>query len=46
MQHHIEASESKVIHRATWIARQQRQFDRYAPPLPAPECVSIDAAQY
>ncbi|WP_310483487.1 YgjP-like metallopeptidase domain-containing protein, partial [Chamaesiphon sp. VAR_48_metabat_403] len=33
----IESIEAKIIHRAAWIARQQRQFDRYAPPLPAPE---------
>jgi predicted metal-dependent hydrolase len=42
----IESIESKVIRRATWIARQQRQFDRYAPPLPAPECVSGEGYRY
>ncbi len=42
----IESIESKVIHRAAWIARQQRQFDRYAPPLPAPECVSGEGYRY
>jgi predicted metal-dependent hydrolase len=42
----IESIESKVIHRAAWIARQQRQFDRYAPPLPAPEFVSGEGYRY
>jgi predicted metal-dependent hydrolase len=42
----IESIESKVIHRAAWIAKQQRQFDRYAPPLPAPECVSGEGYRY
>jgi predicted metal-dependent hydrolase len=42
----IESIESKVIHRAAWIARQQRQFDRYALPLPAPECVSGEGYRY
>ena len=42
----IESIESKIIHRAAWIARQQRQFDRYAPPLPAPECVSGEGYRY
>jgi predicted metal-dependent hydrolase len=42
----IESIESKVIHRAAWIARQQRQFDRYAPPLPAPECISGEGYRY
>jgi predicted metal-dependent hydrolase len=42
----IESIESKVIHRATWIAKQQRQFDRYAPALPAPECVSGEGYRY
>jgi hypothetical protein len=28
-----ESIESKVIHRAAWIARQQRQFAKYAPPI-------------
>jgi predicted metal-dependent hydrolase len=42
----IEAIESKIIHRATWIAKQQRQFAKYAPPLPAPECVSGEGYRY
>jgi predicted metal-dependent hydrolase len=42
----IESIESKVIHRAAWIARQQRQFSKYAPPLPAPECVSGEGYRY
>jgi predicted metal-dependent hydrolase len=42
----IESIESKVIHRAAWIAKQQRQFDRYAPPLPAPEFVTGEGYRY
>jgi predicted metal-dependent hydrolase len=42
----IESIESKVIHRATWIARQQRQFAKYAPPLPTSECVSGEGYRY
>ena len=42
----IESIESKVIHRAAWIAKQQRQFAKYAPPLPAPECVSGEGYRY
>jgi predicted metal-dependent hydrolase len=42
----IESIESKVIHRAAWIARQQRQFDRYAPALPIPEYVSGEGYRY
>jgi predicted metal-dependent hydrolase len=42
----IESIESKVIHRAAWIARQQHNFDRYALPLPAPECVSGEGYRY
>ncbi len=42
----LESIESKVIHRAAWIARQQRQFAKYAPPLPAPECVSGEGYRY
>jgi predicted metal-dependent hydrolase len=42
----IESIESKVIHRAAWITRQQRQFAKYAPPLPAPECVSGEGYRY
>jgi predicted metal-dependent hydrolase len=42
----IESIESKIIHRAAWIARQQRQFAKYAPPLSAPECVSGEGYRY
>jgi predicted metal-dependent hydrolase len=42
----LESIASKVIHRATWIAKQQRQFAKYAPPLPAPECVSGEGYRY
>jgi predicted metal-dependent hydrolase len=42
----LESIESKVIHRADWIAKQQRQFAKYAPPLPAPECVSGEGYRY
>jgi predicted metal-dependent hydrolase len=42
----IESIESKILHRAAWIAKQQRQFDRYAPPLPTPECVSGEGYRY
>jgi predicted metal-dependent hydrolase len=42
----IESIESKIIRRAAWIARQQRQFAKYAPPLPAPECVSGEGYRY
>jgi predicted metal-dependent hydrolase len=42
----LESIESKVIHRAAWIARQQHKFDRYATPLPAPECVSGEGYRY
>jgi predicted metal-dependent hydrolase len=42
----IESIESKVIHRAAWIAKQQRGFDRYAPPLPAAECISGEGYRY
>ena len=42
----LESIESKIIHRATWIARQQRQFAQYAPLLPAPECVSGEGYRY
>jgi predicted metal-dependent hydrolase len=41
-----ESIEAKVIHRAAWIAKQQYQFDRYALPLPAPECVSGEGYRY
>jgi predicted metal-dependent hydrolase len=42
----IESIEAKIIHRATWIAKQQRQFTQYAPALPAPECVSGEGYRY
>jgi predicted metal-dependent hydrolase len=42
----IEVVESKVIHRAAWITRQQRQFSKYALPLPAPECISGEGYRY
>jgi predicted metal-dependent hydrolase len=42
----LESIESKVIHRAAWITKQQRQFAKYAPPLPAPECVSGEGYRY
>ncbi|AFY91772.1 M48 family metallopeptidase [Chamaesiphon minutus] len=42
----LQSIESKVIHRAAWIAKQQRQFTKYAPPLPAPECVSGEGYRY
>jgi predicted metal-dependent hydrolase len=42
----IESIESKAIHRAAWIARQQRQFAKYAPSLPAPACVSGEGYRY
>jgi predicted metal-dependent hydrolase len=41
-----ESIESKIIHRAAWIAKQQRQFAKYAPPLPASECVSGEGYRY
>ncbi|WP_310487088.1 SprT family zinc-dependent metalloprotease [Chamaesiphon sp. VAR_69_metabat_338] len=42
----IESIEAKVIHRAAWIAKQQRQFTKYAPSLPAPECVAGEGYRY
>jgi predicted metal-dependent hydrolase len=42
----IEAISAKVSHRACWIAKQQRQFDRYAPLLPAPEYISGEGYRY
>lgn len=42
----IESIESKIVRRAAWIAKQQRQFAKYAPPLPAPECVSGEGYRY
>jgi predicted metal-dependent hydrolase len=38
--------EARVGHRAAWITKQQRQFSRYAPPLPASECISGKAYRY
>lgn len=37
---------ARVGHRAAWITKQQRQFSRYAPPLPASECVSGKGYRY
>jgi predicted metal-dependent hydrolase len=42
----LKSIESKIIHRAAWIAKQQRQFDLYAQPLPAPECISGEGYRY
>ncbi len=42
----LPAIAKKVSNRAVWIAKQQRQFDRYAPPLPAIECVSGKSYRY
>ena len=42
----LASIESKVIRRAAWIAKQQRQFAKYAPPLPVPECVSGEGYRY
>ncbi|MGB3239138.1 MAG: SprT family zinc-dependent metalloprotease [Geitlerinemataceae cyanobacterium] len=42
----IEAIETKVSHRASWIAKQQRQFAQYAPQLPAPEYISGEGYRY
>jgi predicted metal-dependent hydrolase len=42
----LQSIESKIIHRAAWITKQQRQFTKYAPPLPAPECVSGEGYRY
>lgn len=42
----IESIEAKIVRRATWIARQQRQFAKYAPTLPAPECISGEGYRY
>jgi predicted metal-dependent hydrolase len=42
----LESIASKVIHRAAWIAKQQRGFDRYAPPLSAAECISGEGYRY
>jgi predicted metal-dependent hydrolase len=37
---------ARVGQRAAWITKQQRQFSRYAPPLPASECVSGKGYRY
>lgn len=42
----IEAIATKVSKRASWIAKQQRQFAQYAPQLPAPEYVSGEGYRY
>jgi predicted metal-dependent hydrolase len=42
----IEAIETKVTNRASWITKQQRQFAQYAPQLPAPEYVSGEGYRY
>jgi predicted metal-dependent hydrolase len=42
----LPAIEAKVSHRAAWITKQQRQFSRYASPLPASECVSGKGYRY
>jgi predicted metal-dependent hydrolase len=42
----IEAIETKVSNRASWIAKQQRQFAQYAPQLPAAEYVSGEGYRY
>ncbi len=42
----LPSIEAKVSHRAAWIAKQQRQFSLYAPPLPVSECVSGKGYRY
>jgi predicted metal-dependent hydrolase len=42
----LESIESKIIHRAAWIAKQQRQFAKYAPSLPVAECISGEGYRY
>jgi predicted metal-dependent hydrolase len=42
----LASIESKVIHRAAWITRQQRQFAKYAPPLPTSEYISGEGYRY
>jgi predicted metal-dependent hydrolase len=42
----IEAIETKVSNRASWITKQQRQFAQYAPQLPAAEYVSGEGYRY
>ena len=42
----IEAIATKVSKRASWIAKQQRQFAQYAPQPPAPEHISAEGSRY
>jgi predicted metal-dependent hydrolase len=42
----LPAIKEKVSNRAAWIAKQQRQFTRYAPSLPATECTSGKGYRY
>lgn len=42
----LEAIETKVSHRASWITKQQRQFAQYTPQLPAPEYGSGEGYRY
>jgi predicted metal-dependent hydrolase len=42
----ISTIQSKVSNRASWIARQQRQFSTYAATLPSPEYVSGEGYRY
>ena len=42
----LPSIEAKIGRRAAWITKQQRQFSRYAPPLPASECVSGKGYRY
>lgn len=42
----LPAIEAKVSRRAAWIVKQQRQFDRYATPLPPPDSVSGEGYRY
>jgi predicted metal-dependent hydrolase len=42
----LSSIEERVGHRAAWIAKQQRQFSRYAPPLPTSECISGKGYRY
>jgi predicted metal-dependent hydrolase len=42
----LEAIETKVSHRASWITKQQHQFAQYAPQLPASEYISGEGYRY
>lgn len=42
----IEKVKSKIIKRAKWIRKQQRNFDRYPPALPTRKYVSGEAFRY